>query len=195
MSAPKLLIVAGTFYRDIADALIKGAKEAAAAAGASAELVEVPGALEIPGAIVQAEMAEADFDGGEGANSVCTHLRDQVAPASVKRSRAGPKQREPIGHLQPLRDIRAAPLVEIARRVGVAAIRDPRGEASACTVRQQQQDAKEAPPRSPSRQRVKEFAFLAFQLIGSARVPQQQQPLVQLISTAQLIDECCRLGL
>lgn len=63
MSAPKLLIVAGTFYRDIADALIKGAKEAAAAAGASAELVEVPGALEIPGAIVQAEMAEADFDG------------------------------------------------------------------------------------------------------------------------------------
>ena len=32
-------------------------------AGATAELVEVPGALEIPGAIVQAEIAEADFDG------------------------------------------------------------------------------------------------------------------------------------
>ena len=63
MSAPKLLIVAGTFYRDIADALIKGAKGAAEAAGATAELVEVPGALEIPGAIVQAEIAEADFDG------------------------------------------------------------------------------------------------------------------------------------
>ncbi|MAC39683.1 MAG: 6,7-dimethyl-8-ribityllumazine synthase [Oceanicaulis sp.] len=63
MSAPKLLIVAGTFYRDIADALIKGAKGAAEVAGATAELVEVPGALEIPGAIVQAEIAEADFDG------------------------------------------------------------------------------------------------------------------------------------
>ncbi|MED5550402.1 MAG: 6,7-dimethyl-8-ribityllumazine synthase [Pseudomonadota bacterium] len=63
MSAPKLLIVAGTFYRDIADALIKGAKGAAEAAGATAELVEVPGALEIPGAIVQADIAEADFDG------------------------------------------------------------------------------------------------------------------------------------
>lgn len=63
MSAPKLLLVAGTFYRDIADALIKGAKEAAAAAGAEADLVEVPGALEIPGAIVQAEIAEAGYDG------------------------------------------------------------------------------------------------------------------------------------
>tara|TARA_A100001391_G_scaffold142134_1_gene99959 strand:+ start:253 stop:684 length:432 start_codon:yes stop_codon:yes gene_type:complete len=63
MSPPKLLIVAGTFYRDIADALIKGAKGAAEAAGGTAELVEVPGALEIPGAIVQAEIAEADFDG------------------------------------------------------------------------------------------------------------------------------------
>jgi len=63
MSAPKLLAVAGTFYRDIADALIKGAQEAAAAAGAQIDIVEVPGALEIPGAIVQAEIAEADYDG------------------------------------------------------------------------------------------------------------------------------------
>ena len=63
MSDPKLLAVAGTFYRDIADALIKGAQEAAAAAGAELEVVEVPGALEIPGAIVQAEIAEADYDG------------------------------------------------------------------------------------------------------------------------------------
>lgn len=63
MSAPKLLAVAGTFYRDIADALIKGAEDAAAAAGARIDVVEVPGALEIPGAIVQAEIAEADYDG------------------------------------------------------------------------------------------------------------------------------------
>lgn len=63
MSAPKLLAVAGTFYRDIADALIKSAQEAAGAAGAEIDIVEVPGALEIPGAIVQAEIAEADYDG------------------------------------------------------------------------------------------------------------------------------------
>ena len=63
MSAPKLLAVAGTFYRDIADALIKSAQEAAGAAGAEIDVVEVPGALEIPGAIVQAEIAEADYDG------------------------------------------------------------------------------------------------------------------------------------
>ena len=63
MSAPKLLAIAGTFYRDIADALIDGAQEAAAAAGARLDLVEVPGALEIPGAIVQAELADAQYDG------------------------------------------------------------------------------------------------------------------------------------
>lgn len=62
MSAPKLLAIAGTFYRDIADALIKGACAAADAAGAEIEIVEVPGALEIPGAIVQAEIAERGFD-------------------------------------------------------------------------------------------------------------------------------------
>jgi 6,7-dimethyl-8-ribityllumazine synthase len=63
MSAPKLLAIAGTFYRDIADALIDGAQEAAAAAGARLDIVEVPGALEIPGAIVQAELADAQYDG------------------------------------------------------------------------------------------------------------------------------------
>lgn len=63
MSAPKLLAIAGTFYRDIADALIGGAQEAAAAAGARLDIVEVPGALEIPGAIVQAELADAQYDG------------------------------------------------------------------------------------------------------------------------------------
>ncbi|MHA6288508.1 6,7-dimethyl-8-ribityllumazine synthase [Maricaulis sp. CAU 1757] len=63
MSAPKLLIIAGAFYRDIADALIAGAEGAANAAGAAFDTVEVPGALEIPGAIVQAELAEAGYDG------------------------------------------------------------------------------------------------------------------------------------
>jgi 6,7-dimethyl-8-ribityllumazine synthase len=63
MTAPRLLIIAGAFYRDIADPMIKGARVAIEAAGAVHETVEVPGALEIPGAIVQAELAEAGFDG------------------------------------------------------------------------------------------------------------------------------------
>jgi 6,7-dimethyl-8-ribityllumazine synthase len=63
MTAPRLLIIAGAFYRDIADPMIKGARAAIEAAGAVSETVEVPGALEIPGTIVQAELAEAGFDG------------------------------------------------------------------------------------------------------------------------------------
>lgn len=63
MAAAKLLIVAGAFYRDIADALVKGAEDAAKAAGAHTDTVELPGALEIPGAIVQAEIAGAGYDG------------------------------------------------------------------------------------------------------------------------------------
>jgi len=63
MSDWRILIVAGTFYRDIADPMIKDAQAALEAAGASHELAEVPGALEIPGAIIQAELTEAGFDG------------------------------------------------------------------------------------------------------------------------------------
>ena len=48
---PHLLIVEARFYDDIADALLAGAKAAIAAAGASFDLVTVPGALEIPAAI------------------------------------------------------------------------------------------------------------------------------------------------
>ncbi|WP_417493507.1 6,7-dimethyl-8-ribityllumazine synthase [Maricaulis sp.] len=63
MSQRRVLIVAATFYRDIADALIAGSIEALTAAGASFDLVEVPGALEIPGAITQAVLGEAGYDG------------------------------------------------------------------------------------------------------------------------------------
>jgi 6,7-dimethyl-8-ribityllumazine synthase len=47
----RLLVAVAPFYRDIADALIAGATAAIAAAGADHELVEVPGALELPTAI------------------------------------------------------------------------------------------------------------------------------------------------
>ena len=50
------------YYRDIADALIAGAEAAVAAAGAQAEVIEVPGALEIPPAIRLASRS-GGFDG------------------------------------------------------------------------------------------------------------------------------------
>jgi 6,7-dimethyl-8-ribityllumazine synthase len=58
----KLLIVVAPYYRDIADNLIAGAKATASKAGAEVELVEVPGALEVPTAIAMAERL-AKFDG------------------------------------------------------------------------------------------------------------------------------------
>lgn len=54
MSQPHLLIVAAAFYRELTDALIDGARKALARAGATADLVEVPGALEAPAAIAYA---------------------------------------------------------------------------------------------------------------------------------------------
>ncbi len=58
----KLLIVVAPYYRDIADNLIAGAKAVAARVKAEVELVEVPGALEVPTAIAMAERL-ARFDG------------------------------------------------------------------------------------------------------------------------------------
>ncbi|MCA3487487.1 MAG: 6,7-dimethyl-8-ribityllumazine synthase [Rhodobacter sp.] len=58
----RLLIVVAPYYRDIADNLIAGARACAAACGAEAELIEVPGALEVPTAIAMAERM-ARFDG------------------------------------------------------------------------------------------------------------------------------------
>lgn len=48
---PKLLIVEARFYNDLADALLDGAKAALDKAGASYDVVTVPGALEIPAVI------------------------------------------------------------------------------------------------------------------------------------------------
>ncbi|MEY4983811.1 MAG: hypothetical protein RIR62_2077 [Pseudomonadota bacterium] len=58
----KLLVVVAPYYKDIADHLVAGAKAKAAACGAEVEVVEVPGALEIPTAIAMAER-QAKFDG------------------------------------------------------------------------------------------------------------------------------------
>ena len=62
-SAPvKLLIVVAPYYKDITDQLVAGAQTVAAACGATAEVIEVPGALEVPTAIALAERM-AKFDG------------------------------------------------------------------------------------------------------------------------------------
>ncbi|MFD1158627.1 6,7-dimethyl-8-ribityllumazine synthase [Roseovarius aestuarii] len=58
----KLLIVVAPFYRDIADNLIAGAKAEIEASGGTYDLVEVPGALEVPTAIGIAERM-SNFDG------------------------------------------------------------------------------------------------------------------------------------
>ena len=49
-----LLIVEARFYDGFADALLDGAQSVIAAAGATADVITVPGALEIPGAIAMA---------------------------------------------------------------------------------------------------------------------------------------------
>ncbi|MFJ6322336.1 MULTISPECIES: 6,7-dimethyl-8-ribityllumazine synthase [unclassified Rhizobium] len=54
-----ILIVEARFYDDMADALLDGAKTALDAAGATYDVVTVPGALEIPAAIAMA------LDGGD----------------------------------------------------------------------------------------------------------------------------------
>lgn len=58
----KLLIVVAPYYKDIADNLIAGAKAEIEAVGGTWDLVEVPGALEVPTAIGMAERM-SNFDG------------------------------------------------------------------------------------------------------------------------------------
>jgi 6,7-dimethyl-8-ribityllumazine synthase len=54
VAGARLLIVVAPYYKQITDALTAGARRAIAEAGAEAELIEVPGALEVPTAIALA---------------------------------------------------------------------------------------------------------------------------------------------
>jgi 6,7-dimethyl-8-ribityllumazine synthase len=58
----RLLIVVAPYYKDVTDQLVAGARSTAAACGAETDLVEVPGALEVPTAIGLAERM-AKYDG------------------------------------------------------------------------------------------------------------------------------------
>ena len=53
----RILIVRAPYYKDIGDDLLAGAEAAIAAAGARSELIDVPGALEIPTTIALATNA------------------------------------------------------------------------------------------------------------------------------------------
>ncbi len=59
---PHLLVVVAPFYRDIADMLIAGAKGCLDEVRATHDLVEVPGALELPTAIALADRTRK-YDG------------------------------------------------------------------------------------------------------------------------------------
>ena len=61
--APHLLLVLAPYYAHLAALLREGAERAIAAAGATCEIVTVPGAFEIPPAIALAAKAEGRFDG------------------------------------------------------------------------------------------------------------------------------------
>ena len=61
-TAPHILIVEARFYDDMADALLEGATFALKEAGATYDVVTVPGALEIPAAIAMA-LDGADNEG------------------------------------------------------------------------------------------------------------------------------------
>ena len=58
MTRDTFLIVRAVFYRDVADMLTGGATAVLAASGRKWEVVEVPGAFEIPGAIAQSAQGE-----------------------------------------------------------------------------------------------------------------------------------------
>ncbi|MFW8594829.1 6,7-dimethyl-8-ribityllumazine synthase [Cribrihabitans neustonicus] len=58
----KILIVVAPYYKDIADNLVAGAAAEIEAAGGTFEIVEVPGALEVPTAIAIADRS-SNFDG------------------------------------------------------------------------------------------------------------------------------------
>lgn len=65
----KILIVVAPYYKDIADDLVAGAKAEIEACGASWDVVEVPGALEIPSAVGMADR-QSSFDGYVGLGCV-----------------------------------------------------------------------------------------------------------------------------
>ena len=88
---PHILVVEARFYDDLSDALLTGAKAAIETAGATCDVVTVPGALEIPAAVAFAEKAAKEggtaYDGYVALGVVIrgeTHHFDIVANESAR---------------------------------------------------------------------------------------------------------------
>lgn len=84
---PHLLIVEARYYDELSDALLEGARTALIDAGASFDIVTVPGALEIPAAIAFAVEGQREYDGYVALGCVIrgeTHHFDIVANESSR---------------------------------------------------------------------------------------------------------------
>src|SRR5215213_10638380 len=76
----RMLVVEARYYDDIADQLLRGAKRVLKEAGATFDLVTVPGALEIPAAIMIAmHGAEARDQAYEGAVALGCVIRGETS--------------------------------------------------------------------------------------------------------------------
>jgi 6,7-dimethyl-8-ribityllumazine synthase len=91
INGTRFLIVEGRYYEDIAAMLLEGAKTAFAKAGASFDLISVPGALEIPLALAialdHAEASNRPFGGAVALGCVIrgeTHHFEIVANESAR---------------------------------------------------------------------------------------------------------------
>jgi len=70
MTDTRVLIIAAPFYEDITEQLVDGAKAYLDEQGASAEVIEVPGAFEIPGVIALAQGGAKPYDAYVGLGCV-----------------------------------------------------------------------------------------------------------------------------
>ena len=75
----RILIVESGYYEDIADMLLTGAKRALDAAGVAYDVVTVPGALEIPQAIVIALDAAHDAEAYHGVVALGCVIRGETS--------------------------------------------------------------------------------------------------------------------
>ncbi len=80
LKGARILVVEARFYDDIADALLDGAKRALDGAGASFDIISVPGALEIPSAIaIAVDAAKAKRRPYDGAVALGCVIRGETA--------------------------------------------------------------------------------------------------------------------
>ncbi|KAJ0339615.1 hypothetical protein COL154_014209 [Colletotrichum chrysophilum] len=77
-SSPHLLIVEARFYDDLADALLDGATSALESAGATWDVITVPGALEVPATIAMAIDAADDGTDYDGFVALGTVIRGET---------------------------------------------------------------------------------------------------------------------